>query len=74
MYKHTHIDMYNQCNIKEEEEEEEEEEVCIYWNLRSASWVVNRAWNENSSFSIDEDSFVVVRDCGFYGQNIWENY
>ena len=43
MYKHTHIDMYNQCNIKEEEEEEEEEEVCIYWNLRSASWVVNRA-------------------------------
>ena len=44
MYKHTHIDIYNQCNIKEEEEEEEEEEeVCIYWNLRSASWVVNRA-------------------------------
>ena len=42
MYKHTHIDMYNQCNIKEEEEEEEEE-VCIYWYLRSASWVVNRA-------------------------------
>ena len=42
MYKHTHIDIYNQCNI-EEEEEEEEEEVCIYWYLRSASWVVNRA-------------------------------
>ena len=41
MYKHTHIDIYNQCNI--EEEEEEEEEVCIYWYLRSASWVVNRA-------------------------------
>ena len=40
MYKHTHIDIYNQCNI---EEEEEEEEVCIYWYLRSASWVVNRA-------------------------------
>ena len=39
MYKHTHIDIYNQCNI----EEEEEEEVCIYWYLRSASWVVNRA-------------------------------